>query len=105
MRRTPLKRVSEKRRAQMYNRDRCKTIVRLRSKGQCELGIAGVCTGKAKDAHELLPRAQGGDPTDPANVRDVCRRCHDYAHANPEEAYAFGWLIRGHQAEEFDETR
>ena len=46
------------------------------------------------DLHEPLMRSQGGDPLDRAQVRAICRACHDHIHANPAESYAAGWLVR-----------
>lgn len=49
------------------------------------------------DGDELLPRAQGGDPTDPLNVVHLCRAHHDWKHAHYPEAVAVGLrLPRGH---------
>lgn len=41
------------------------------------------CKGVATDGHELLPRSGGGDPTDPENIKLVCRPCHSYIHEHP----------------------
>jgi len=43
------------------------------------------------DAHELLSRARGGSITDPANIRLLCRRCHDWVTTHPTDALVEGW--------------
>jgi hypothetical protein len=58
----------------------------------CRARIDGVCTGLAEDGHEPLLRSRGGDPTDPANIVLLCRKCHDHAHANPRVAEALGLM-------------
>jgi hypothetical protein len=58
----------------------------------CQVGRAGVCTGRAVHRHHRLMRSQGG--TDEAeNTLDVCSSCHDLIHARPSLAYAHGWLL------------
>ena len=44
-------------------------------------------------AHHLLPRSAGGADADD-NLAWLCPPCHEWAHANPAEAYATGWLRR-----------
>lgn len=65
-----------------------RTQVVGRSRGWCEWPS---CTEQATDMHHLLMRSQGGTHT-VANLRHLCRRCHDRIHANPDDSYASGWL-------------
>lgn len=57
----------------------------------CEVGRAGVCTGRAEHRHHKLRRSQGGTD-DASNTVDCCSQCHAFIHANPSKAYAHGWL-------------
>lgn len=50
------------------------------------------CGAPAVDAHEVIPRSKGGSITDTANIRPVCRACHDFLHAHPLQAKAEGFL-------------
>ncbi len=54
------------------------------------------CRQHSTDIHEPLTRARGGSITDPANTIAVCRRCHDWIHANPAAAQDLGLLHSGH---------
>jgi hypothetical protein len=98
VRRTPLTRTgplrpfSAKRRKQ--NRQRAlvaKLLVEERGE-LCQAQLKG-CWGRATDMHEVLRRAQGGDPCDPEVIRLVCRGCHTTIHDRPAEAYAAGLLV------------
>lgn len=60
-----------------------------RSGGLCELG----CGRRAVHTHHRKLRSQGGRH-EPANLLHLCLTHHDEAHANPERAYALGWLVR-----------
>jgi len=51
-------------------------------------------TERSTDVHEPLTRAQGGNILDPDACVAICRRCHEWAHTHPAEAYATGWLTR-----------
>lgn len=59
----------------------------------CQIGRAGVCTGRAEHRHHRLPRAQGGGD-EKANTLDICGMCHNLVHSRPSLAYAHGWLLR-----------
>lgn len=84
----PPRPVSDKRRAeQRQRREAIERMVAERGEG-CEARVKGVCTGRAQDAHELLRRSQGGDPTEPDLL--VCRACHDWIGANPQAAVDAG---------------
>src|SRR5687768_5903749 len=88
MRRTAyMKRVSDKRRALMAKR---------REVVAWFLAAHPVCQRcgerKSHDVHEVLRRSAGGSILDVSNCRALCRRCHDWVHANPEQARVDGWL-------------
>lgn len=57
----------------------------------CEVARADVCTGRAEVRHHKLRRSQGGSD-ERTNTVDCCSRCHEWIHANPSKAYAWGWL-------------
>lgn len=64
--------------------------VKDRSHGRCEhCGLPG-----AVQLHHRKRRSQGGRHT-PENLLNVRVECHNLIHANPEKAYAMGWLVRG----------
>ena len=91
--RSPLRRMSVKRAASLPARRKCLDVVRKRAGGRCELRTPA-CTGVGVTGHEPLLRAQGGDETDPEQVRWTCAACHRYSHNHVAESYANGWLIR-----------
>jgi HNH endonuclease len=58
------------------------------------------CPALADDLHEALSRARGGSTTDEANIRPLCRPCHDViTDTEPMWAYALGLLLRSHPAD------
>jgi 5-methylcytosine-specific restriction protein A len=66
-----------------------------RAKGCCE-----VC-GEARpgmQAHHRRVKGMGGSRRDdthlPSNAFWLCAVCHHIVHANPEESYRNGWLVR-----------
>lgn len=61
----------------------------------CEAQVDGVCTGRAEHRHHVRRRSQGGGD-DASNTRDLCGRCHEHVHRNPEWAYEAGLLERSH---------
>lgn len=65
--------------------------VAARSGGRCEIQAPGPCTGQATDVHHRLRRRDGGHDVD--NLLHACRHCHGKAHAHPELARAFGWIV------------
>ena len=86
---TGLPRTSAKQRAK--NRARAPGNKRLRDEWvACEARVVDICTGRAVDMHEALPRSAGGDPTDPANILNVCRPCHDWIGNHPAKAVGLG---------------
>jgi len=50
------------------------------------------CGTKAVHLHHRKLRRHGDHSQ--ANLVPLCFRCHDWAHANPAEAYETGWLVR-----------
>ena len=110
-RRTPLRSMSKKRQAVAGQRRR---MVReqLEARPRCEAGEpiymhyvnsfgtefarerrrTDRCQGRATDIHEPLMRSRGGSIVDPANTVAVCRRCHDWIHANPDVSVSLGLL-------------
>jgi hypothetical protein len=72
---------------------KAKKLVDARDEGQCLR-----CMGEANDVHHRLVRGMGGT-ADPAvnyglaNLISLCRKCHDWIHAHPEESYQSGFLV------------
>lgn len=104
MKRTPLKRMSEKRRVEYQERAAAMRVVRARSGGRCEAAAliarvdpvaASKCLGYATDGHEKLKRSRGGSISDPANIAHVCRACHEWTEAEPARATEVGLLVSG----------
>jgi hypothetical protein len=93
MRRTPLRRRSERAWQRQAERQR-NMILAYGHIPDCEgRGILPVCPPHnssyrhvADDAHEPGKRSQGADPTDPTQALPVCRTGHDWIHAHPAEA-------------------
>jgi hypothetical protein len=50
------------------------------------------CQVYSTDVHEVKTRARGGDILDYANVKAVCRACHDWVHYHPAVATNLGLL-------------
>jgi hypothetical protein len=48
--------------------------------------------GGPLDVHHRLPRSGGSDET-ACNRITLCRKCHAWAHKNPREAMAAGWVV------------
>ena len=63
----------------------------------CRSAAGGICarchtaTGASGQAHHLVTRSRGGSDT-ADNLAWVCRPCHDWIHAHPNEARATGLL-------------
>ncbi len=116
-RKTPLRSVSKKR--QKLNRQRAQMVkTELEDRPDCEAGPViseflksyysenaafwfdrkTPCYGRASELHEPLRRSQGGSIVDPDNTVAICRRCHDWVHANPDDALRCGLLESGHGA-------
>ena len=93
LRRTPIARVSAKRRAQQGEYERAVQTVLLRDKGCQAVHVWREvrCHGRL-DPHHVLPRSRGGALADPDNLLTLCRAHHDSAHAYPELAKQRGLL-------------
>lgn len=92
MRRTPLKQVSDKRKAQDIAYAPIRKAVIARD-GRCMAPIDwGRCAG-AWEVHHVISRAR--DRTlvlEPSNLQTLCLSHHQYAHDHPVEATACGLL-------------
>jgi len=98
MKRTPLKKRSEKR-ASVYKDERIPLVKKLLSeRPYCEAcpvfaahdGLVTYVRKKSVDVHELVRRSQGGSITDIENLMCVCRSCHRRIGENPELAFSLG---------------
>lgn len=69
-------------------------IVQGRAFGRCERCLHATLCG---DHHHRRVRGMGGskaaDRHDPSNLVWLCRPCHNWAHGNPLESEAVGFLI------------
>lgn len=88
MKRSPIRRISTKRAKQQRER-----VNHLRAVGADEAVCERCRFERATDAHELLRRSQGGDPTDLSGIRLLCRTCHDWIGRHPRQAVAEGWAV------------
>jgi hypothetical protein len=66
--------------------------VKDRSNGRCEVRYPDVCTGDATDWQHRQNRSQSGKWL-ASNGLHACRPCHAHIHANPAEAYEYGWSV------------
>lgn len=57
-------------------------------------GIRTGCNGWADDGDEVKRRSRGGSITDPANVRPVGRRCHEWVTRNVARAAELGLTLQ-----------
>jgi len=87
MKRTTLRPISAKRKAEAPARTRCLAAVRERCGGRCE--FPG-CHAAMQDGHERLARSHGGSPTDPANVIGLCRPHHEWVTQHMNAARTMG---------------
>jgi len=104
VKRSPLRPISDKRRASLPARRRCIQIVLARDKvcqfwpalelardsldtAHLAYAVGTKCWGPL-DVHEPGHRSQGADPTDPNQCRAICRGHHDFVHQNPIVAKA-----------------
>lgn len=75
-----------------------------RSGGVCEIGQRG-CIGRATDGSHRIKTGIGGRKGAAleahhvlSNLLHACRVCHaQRLHAEPTQAYRFGWMLREHQ--------
>jgi 5-methylcytosine-specific restriction endonuclease McrA len=73
--------------------DNAKRIVVARDGGKCLR-----CWNEAADVHHRCPKKMGGTQDSYiayglANLASLCRECHDWVHAHPEEGYRTGYLV------------
>lgn len=69
-----------------------RTLLRWRSRGRCEAAVyAAGCAQDATDVHHRKRRRDGGHAI--ANLLDLCRPCHSWAHSHPDEARALGVIV------------
>jgi hypothetical protein len=61
-----------------------------------QLTLYPVCercgTQPSSDVHEMVGRGRGGSILDRANLRCLCRRCHDIVTQNPAQGEAEGFI-------------
>lgn len=88
LRRTPLARVSRKRRIEDRERIDVRKRVMQRDRG-CVLAHWGGCWGPL-DVDEIVPRGRGGSFLDDENCQVLCRGHHDRKHAKPHVASILG---------------
>jgi 5-methylcytosine-specific restriction enzyme A len=53
------------------------------------------CSGAANDVHHRKLKGMGGSKLldTPANLISLCRTCHSWVHANPNESYKLGYMV------------
>jgi hypothetical protein len=91
LRRTPLRRQSERHAAGQRELARIKALLRARSGGRCEIAAPG-CTGFGADPHHRLARSAGGTHA-LDNLLHCCGACHRFVHTHPAEAAKRGWVV------------
>ena len=90
MKRTPLARMSQKRRAALPSYRAAKAALPDR----CEAKIAGVCTGMYIAPHHWWPLGTGGPllPGPTQILYTLCQNCHAHVHDHTPWARENGWL-------------
>ena len=89
LRRSPLRPRSRKRQ-KLMREERVLKVKLLEERPICEW-----CQqAPSLDPHHKKQRSAGGAVLDENNIWMLCRECHSYAHAHPEQATKEGWLIR-----------
>ncbi len=88
--RTPIRKVSAKRRKLALARKACIAAVRERSHGQCQWPG---CVRTGAHCHEILPRSAGGSITDPDNCAWLCIDHHGLCHSRPHLASYLGLKV------------
>lgn len=94
MKRTPLKRISDKKRIRDAEFAAARRIVEARAFGRCEANTPAcpLREHRGVHVHHIRRRSQGGGH-DPSNLLLCCEEAHAYIHANPAESYEAGWLV------------
>jgi hypothetical protein len=67
-------------------------VVDRRAGGRCERCGRGMFVF---DHHHRKLRSRGGGDS-AANLVAICRRCHNWIHANPRQASVDGWMVHEH---------
>ena len=89
MKRTPLRRVSAKRRKLLNE------YSKLRADHLNRTPVCQVCfANEATDIHHKLSLGRGGKLNDTTIFLAVCRVCHDWIHRHPKEAEQQGYLLK-----------
>lgn len=79
MKKTPLKKVSDKRRKQLLLENELKKRLYKKQNGKCAR-CGGTCDWRGWQKHEIIFRSQGGDATDEDNCELICAKCHSAKH-------------------------
>ena len=93
MRRTPIRRVSARRRKRDAAYPAARQAVFARADGLCEARIWPVCTGQCEQVHHKAGRG-GPSPHALDGLLGVCHRCHEWIELNREASYRLGFLVR-----------
>lgn len=91
LKRTAIPKVGKAARAAKVTLESSRKIVAVRSGGNCEFRVPGVCKGQAHHFHHRKFRRSKDHR--PENLAHICFACHDYAHANRVLAYQRGWIV------------
>jgi 5-methylcytosine-specific restriction endonuclease McrA len=78
MKRTPLRRVSARKAAQLREERKLTARLMIKQNGLCQDCGRNLGWGSAK--HEKVFRSHGGDPTDESNTELLCLVCHGARH-------------------------
>ena len=92
MKRTPIRRRSNREAERIRRYDRARAIVMEAAQGMCEAATR-VCVGPAGQVHHR--KGRDGELVDNLDyLLAVCYACHDYIHSHPHESYERGWMVR-----------
>lgn len=93
-RRTWIARLSEKKRAQMLAYLPARDAF-LQLRRHCEARVSKGCVCNPRRSREVHHRSgrHGKNMMDETTWLAVCRKCHNYIHANPKESRAKGFLL------------
>lgn len=78
MKKTPIKKVSDKRRKQMSKERELTRVLFKKQNGLC--AECGRPLGWGSSKHEIQFRSRGGDPTSEENCQLLCALCHSAQH-------------------------
>ena len=96
MKRSPINRVSKKRKSLDAERKATRELVLARDLNRCQAYIQG-CTLHATDVHEIKSRARGGNIVavggDLTNFLSLCRSCHSFITTHPAWAERHGFSV------------